>query len=367
MSALCACMLDEEERASLRISQAIDRELNQNRRESAREFKLLLLGTGEAGKSTFIKQMRIIHGQGYSDRDRAEFKTLVYRNMVKGIFIMINAMEMLKIPYQDESIKSHIPVLTGLDPETVTEISPEQFNAIRLLWADEGMAKCFQMRNHFQISDSAKHYFDSVDRISAEDYIPSLDDVLRVRVPTTGIVEYNFQMKKEVVFKMVDVGGQRSERRKWIHCFEGVKAIIFLTAINEYDQSLAEDMAQNRMRESLALFETIISYPWFQESSIILFMNKTDLFMEKIVRSPISQYFPGFKDFQYNDKPAKDLDPDASKEFIRTLFLSVNPDPENKRIFSHFTCATDTENIKRVFEDVREHVLEENLKDYNLM
>lgn len=63
------------------------------------------LGTGEAGKSTFIKQMRIIHGQGYSDRDRAEFKTLVYRNTVKGMLIMIEAMETLKVPYADESNK----------------------------------------------------------------------------------------------------------------------------------------------------------------------------------------------------------------------------------------------------------------------
>lgn len=72
-------------------------------------------------------------------------------------------------------------------------------------------------------------------------------------------------------------------------------------------------------------------------------------------------------EFQYKDAPAKDHDAEASKDFIKTLFLSVNPDPENKRIFPHFTCATDTENIKRVFQDVREHVLEENLKDYNLM
>lgn len=60
-------------------------------------------------------------------------------------------------------------------------------------------------------------------------------------------------------------------------------------------------------------------------------------------------------------------DQDGAKGFILDMFLSVNPDPDNRRIFPHFTQATDTENIKRVFQDVREHVLEQNLKDYNLM
>ena len=137
------------------------------------------------------------------------------------------------------------------------------------------------------------------------------------------------------------------------------------------------------MRESLALFENIISYPWFLEASIILFLNKTDLFHEKITRSDLAKHFPAYKGLFSLQKcrysfvvtllstsspsigPASD--PDSAKQFLLQLFLSVNPDPENKRIFSHFTQATDTENIKRVFQDVREHVLEENLKDYNLM
>lgn len=59
-------------------------------------------------------------------------------------------------------------------------------------------------------------------------------------------------------------------------------------------------------------------------------------------------------------------DPEAAKQFLLQLFLSVNPDPENKRIFSHFTQATDTENFKRVFQVVREHILESNLKGYKL-
>ena len=135
------------------------------------------------------------------------------------------------------------------------------------------------------------------------------------------------------------------------------------------------------MRESLALFENIISYPWFLESSIILFLNKTDLFYEKIRKSSLANHFPAYKGLcspcdhhdlhsQHNDLPPSigpPEDPEIAKQFLLQLFLSVNPDPDNKRIFSHFTQATDSENIRRVFNDVREHVLEENLKDYNLM
>ena len=62
-------------------------------------------GTGEAGKSTFIKQMRIIHGQGYSDKDRAEFKVQVYRNIYTGMQILIEAMEHLKIAFSKPESK----------------------------------------------------------------------------------------------------------------------------------------------------------------------------------------------------------------------------------------------------------------------
>lgn len=59
----------------------------------------MYVGTGEAGKSTFIKQMRIIHGAGYSDADRAQFRVLVYRNIFLGMKKLTEAMENLKISY----------------------------------------------------------------------------------------------------------------------------------------------------------------------------------------------------------------------------------------------------------------------------
>lgn len=114
-----------------------------------------------------------------------------------------------------------------------------------------------------------------MDRITAASYVPTLQDVLRVRVPTTGIIEYPFDLSKVifrynrqnikkqlksgrqkavrdgwdgVVLRMVDVGGQRSERRKWIHCFDSVTSIIFLAAVSEYDQVLYESENEVRTR-----------------------------------------------------------------------------------------------------------------------
>lgn len=117
------------------------------------------------------------------------------------------------------------------------------------------------------------------------------------------------------------MGGQRSERRKWIHCFENVTSIMFLVALSEYDQVLVESdnevrpalslvmgatgpfggpdanlppSLQNRMEESKALFRTIVTYPWFQNSSVILFLNKKDLLEDKILHSHLVDYFPEF-------------------------------------------------------------------------
>merc|ERR1719421_1881028 len=81
-------------------------------------------------------------------------------------------------------------------------------------------------------------------------------DALYARVRTSGIVTEKYLIDG-TTFEMYDVGGQRNERRKWIHCFEDVTAVIFVAAISEYDQKLFEDGATNRMVEALELFEEV--------------------------------------------------------------------------------------------------------------
>lgn len=83
-------------------------------------------------------------------------------------------------------------------------------------------------------------FFDSLDRLFSKDYLPSDQDILRSRLKTTGITETVFDLGN-LTYRIFDVGGQRSERKKWIHCFEDVKALLFLVAISGYDQCLVED------------------------------------------------------------------------------------------------------------------------------
>lgn len=102
-------------------------------------------------------------------------------------------------------------------------------------------------------------FFEHVLRIGTPGYRPNETDVLRARRKTFGITETRFSMGqlsyvpvsnlsrrclRGCRIHMFDVGGQRSERKKWIHCFEAVTSIIFCTALSEYDQVLLEEKAQ---------------------------------------------------------------------------------------------------------------------------
>ncbi|XP_048383113.1 guanine nucleotide-binding protein subunit alpha-14 isoform X2 [Stegostoma tigrinum] len=301
--------------------------------------------------------MRIIHGDGYSDEDRKNYTKLVFQNIFTAMQAMIRAMDTLRVQYKNEQNLDNANMVREVEVDKVVTFEQKCVEAIKKLWSDPGIQECYDRRREYQLSDSAKYYLSDIDRISSPVYVPTQQDILRVRVPTTGIIEYPFDLEN-IIFRMVDVGGQRSERRKWIHCFENVTSIIFLVALSEYDQVLAECDNENRMEESKALFKTIITYPWFHSSSVILFLNKKDLLEEKIMYSHLVDYFP-----EYN---GPQQDPVAACDFILKTYQNQNPDKE-KVIYSHFTCATDTENIRFVFAAVKDTILQLNLKEFNLV
>ncbi|MEQ2214662.1 Guanine nucleotide-binding protein subunit alpha-13 [Xenoophorus captivus] len=205
--------------------------------------------------------------------------------------------------------------------------------------------------------ESVKYFLDNLDKLSKSDYIPSQQDILLARKPTKGIHEYDFEIKN-VPFKMVDVGGQRSERRRWFECFDSVTSILFLVSSSEYDQVLMEDRQTNRLRESLNIFETIVNNRVFVNVSIILFLNKMDLLEEKVKLVPLKDYFPEYTGPEHS---LSDI-----QAFMVECFRAKRRDAMQKPLYHHFTTAINTENIRLVFRDVKDTILHDNLKQLML-
>ncbi|KAI8377391.1 G-alpha protein [Radiomyces spectabilis] len=334
----------------------IEAQLKRDRANMKTEIKMLLLGAGESGKSTILKQMKLIHDGGYTSEERENFKEVIFSNTLQSMRVTLEAMDELGISLvkQDNEVYRRLIIEA---PPPIDYLGQELMEAIAALWDDAGVQECVARANEFQLNDSAQYYFDSILRIGQPHYMPSDQDVLRSRVKTTGITETAFVIG-DLTYRMFDVGGQRSERKKWIHCFENVTALVFLVAISEYDQVLFEDESVNRLQEALTLFDSICNSRWFIKTSIILFLNKIDLFAQKLPRSPLSNYFD---DYHGGDNY------EAACQFLLQRFVSLNTRADTKQIYTHFTCATDTKQIKFVMSAVNDIIVHENLRNVGLL
>lgn len=350
-----------QEREARRRSREIDAMIARERRAIRRLVKILLLGAGESGKSTFLKQMRIINGQEFDQKALLDFRDTIYENILKGMRVLVDARDKLGISWQScENEKQGMLVMSWEGRVGASGVEPSEFQlyvmALCALWADAGIQEAYTRRSEFQLSESVKYFLDNLDRIGQLSYIPSKQDILFARKATKGIVEHDFVIKK-IPFKMVDVGGQRSQRQKWFQCFDGITSILFMASSSEYDQVLMEDRRTNRLVESMNIFETIVNNKLFLNVSIILFLNKTDLLVEKIRTADIRKNFP---EFRGDPRRLEDV-----QAFLVQLFSRKRRN-RGKPLFHHFTTAVDTENIRFVFHAVKDTILQENLKDIML-
>ncbi|KAK9473671.1 guanine nucleotide binding protein, alpha subunit [Dipodascopsis tothii] len=351
------CGMSVEDKEGKQRNDEIENQLRKDRLNQRNEIKMLLLGAGESGKSTILKQMKLIHEGSYSKDERLGYREIIFSNTVQSMKVILDAMESLEIALSDSGKDSYVQVIYKQPNQIEGDaLSPDVGTAIRLLWQDAGVQECFRRSREYQLNDSAQYYFDAIDRIADFHYVPNDQDVLRSRVKTTGITETTFIIG-DLTYRMFDVGGQRSERKKWIHCFENVTTILFLVAISEYDQTLFEDETVNRMQEALTLFDSICNSRWFVKTSIILFLNKIDIFKEKLPHSPLRTYFPDYQEEE---------DYNLACDYVLNRFVSLNQS-ESKQVYTHFTCATDTTQIRFVMAAVNDIIIQENLRNCGLI
>ncbi|KAM8822116.1 guanine nucleotide-binding protein G(olf) subunit alpha-like isoform 5-T7 [Synchiropus picturatus] len=399
-----------DEKAKREANKKIERQLQRERQAYKATHRLLLLGAGESGKSTIVKQMRILHVDGFNAEEKQQKIQDIRKNVKDAIVTIVAAMNILTPPISlaDRDNQFRLDYIVSIAPLSDLEYSEPQalarwcprpqefFEHAQKLWEDDGVKACYERANEYQLIDCAQYFLDRLDAVRRPDYTPTDQDLLRCRVLTSGIFETRFQVDK-VNFHMFDVGGQRDERRKWIQCFNGerpgrtwpqerethellprcadVTAIIFVAASSSYNMVIREDNSTNRLRESLDLFRSIWTNRFLKTISVILFLNKQDVLADKILagKSKLEDYFPDYINYTVPTDAVPDTDEDPNvtraKFFIRDEFLRISTASGDGKhyCYPHFTCAVDTENIRRVFNDCRDIIQRMHLRQYELL
>lgn len=341
------------------VSRSIDTKAKILQKGLSKQIKILLLGPGESGKSTIFKQLKLIQDNGgFTTEELSSFKSDIYSNCISQMKCLLEYVLYSQIPLSNDSLQGAQLLIQN----TANVWTPDIGQIIKQLWNEKDIKAAYdQHDSRFLINDTASYFFDNIDRINSPDYQPTTDDILRVRVRSQGIEEAEFVFDRRT-FKFVDVGGQRSQRRKWIHCFDDVSAVLYCSSLTEYDLALREDPRINRLEDSRALFTEVCHQPSFQNRTIIFFLNKLDLFREKLPRCPLqahqSGYTPPIEDIECN----LEIHVNAACQYIKELFLACIDQEQRDikgTIYVHFTCALDTRQIEYILKLVRKTLLDD--------
>ncbi|XP_049324111.1 guanine nucleotide-binding protein G(o) subunit alpha [Astyanax mexicanus] len=347
--------VSEKEKRAMAHSAKIDQDLGERGRQEANVLKILLLGTPESGKSTLLKQMKIIYSRGFTKDELVSFTPAVLDNLLTSMKCVLHGMGVLRINLSNRKNKAHARCVlkcescVGEDGELI----PFAAFAFCSLWGDQGVRLAAAKGHEYQLNDSALYFFENMGRIIAPNYVPTEADVLRVRVRTRGIIETQFSYKNSI-YRMYDVGSLRSERKKWFSYFDDARAVLFVVALNGYDLTLPE-------RPCLIRYNVNVKSNFCQYlCSQILYMNKTDLFCEKIVNSErhLRLYCPDFR--------GPDCDVTAAARHVTAMFIT-RCTASGRLAFPHYTNATDTPAVGDVFSAVINSITQQNLQAVPLL
>jgi len=198
----------------------VDQQLLEERIQSLYTFKILILGAGESGKSTVVKQLRLVHSAKIPQTQLIEDGNNLHQNIIDCFGAICQAATRFKISLDNEEDERTV---SSLSRYTGPRIPPELGAGLKKLYENPHFQEVYARRAEFWVLDAFSYYMKNIDRMLAPDFLPTEDDSLMARVRTTGIVVSELESKvvkvnpddpASIKFQIVDVGGQRNERKK---------------------------------------------------------------------------------------------------------------------------------------------------------
>jgi hypothetical protein len=147
---------------------------------------------------------------------------------------------------------------------------------------------------------------------------------------------------KDKRFHFFDVSGLRHHRKAWLQYFDEVCCVLFVSSISSFDQFLVEDVTVNRMADAIVLFNQMVNHPLLSSRDFILFLNKKDIYEQKVKRISIKNYFPEYT--------GKIFSVSQGIEYFASKFVSQSN--LKNHIVTHVTCCTDTKSMDIIIQSV---------------
>jgi len=159
---------------------------------------------------------------------------------------------------------------------------------------------------------------------------------------------------------VVDVAGARGTRHIWDRYFDDAEAIIFIVAVNTYNERVPESPTMNKMEDALELFFNIVSNPLLTKISIVLFLNKVDLLRRKIKSGlyPVKNHFLDYAGSSDNYNDVLKYFNSRFKAYVTT---------RERRLYSHFTTSTDIKLARLTISTLNDTVLRTNLQNAGII
>eukprot|EP01083_Nonionella_stella_P085599 237395_1 len=330
-------------RQGLERSAYIDGHLEVQRHREGLKFKVLLLGAGESGKSTIMNQLQRLQ----NEREKVEvrydadfYRTVLHDNSLEAIQCLLGAFREKIGELSQPEFRSAADTIMKMSH--FDGLTPEIAEKIQILWSlPELKNNINRLGQSFYIPDSAPFYFDNVVRFARPSFTPSADDMVMARVRTTGVRPKTLRFPP-VEYMFVDVGGQRSERKKWLSFFDDVKAIFFVVNLSGYNKITFECSKTNRLHESLELFKSTMNNPIFADTPVVMLLNKNDLFEPMLKRKDLVKCFPNYRGSG---------SPESAIQYITRQFWREMPHGRDFRE-CYVLSARFRDDVRRVFNDV---------------
>jgi len=349
-----------EGEAAVKDEKSLDRRVTKAQAKAEKTnkqaIKLLILGGGGSGKTTLRKQFSRLYANAFRDaKVRVDLKDVILHNLVDGMKMTLAAADSIMGGVKSPEAKAAATIVQSMSDEQV-KLNDRIVEAFKVLHIDSIIKETLEVhRSKFQLQECFIPYFEAVQNFpewGGPIWIPSEDDCVRSRVRSSGIIEVDFEHEK-TKFRIFDAGGQRAERRKWIHAFDDVTALIYVSSLTEYDEVLFEDKTKNRLLESLEVWEDLVNSEHFLQVPILLFLNKVDLFEDKYVRRKIPLNVSGL----FPDAPSGEPNVQQAIDWISEMFKKRRTKSDTSLLYIHTIAAVDANQVDTVFRDIKEIVL----------